>query len=92
MHDFIVSHMPTCFQVNQAQDISLLGVRKVCVRVWGDVVSIFGARIRKDETPMAPQNILLKYQRLVSETSRENGCRCFVLVSLLQLFLYFETQ
>lgn len=41
---------------------------------------------------MAPQNILLKYQRLVSETSRENGRRCFVLVSLLALFLYFETQ
>jgi hypothetical protein len=92
MLDFIVRHLHTSFQVNEAQDISLLGVRKVGVRVWGDVVSIFSARIRKDETPMAPQNILLKYQRLVSETSRENGRRCFVLVSLLALFLYFETQ
>lgn len=80
------------FQVNQAQGISLLGVRKVGVRVWGDVVSIFGARIRKDETPMAPQNILLKYQLLVSETRRENGCPLFCSVSLLPLFLYFQTQ
>jgi hypothetical protein len=92
MRDFIVRHLQMCFQVNQTQGISLLGVRKVGVRVWGDVVSIFSARIRKDETPMAPQNILLKYQRLVSETSRENGRRCFVLVPLLALLLYLETQ